>query len=103
MFKGSITALVTPMRDGRVDEEGFRAFEFRLFPVAAIGKGAGHVGHGAERRPCLPFHRLPPVVELPRRPELVEHENGMATEGKLPGVKVTKSDAMHVVLHMDPA
>jgi 4-hydroxy-tetrahydrodipicolinate synthase len=26
MFKGSITALVTPMRDGRLDEEGFRAF-----------------------------------------------------------------------------
>ena len=26
MFKGSITALVTPMRDGAVDEAGFRAF-----------------------------------------------------------------------------
>ncbi len=26
MFKGSITALVTPMRDGRLDEDGFRAF-----------------------------------------------------------------------------
>ncbi|MCP4383227.1 MAG: 4-hydroxy-tetrahydrodipicolinate synthase [Hyphomicrobiales bacterium] len=25
MFKGSITALVTPMRDGGIDEEGFRA------------------------------------------------------------------------------
>ena len=26
MFKGSITALVTPMRDGRLDEDGLRAF-----------------------------------------------------------------------------
>jgi 4-hydroxy-tetrahydrodipicolinate synthase len=26
MFKGSITALVTPIRDGRLDEEAFRAF-----------------------------------------------------------------------------
>ena len=26
MFKGSITALVTPMRDGRFDEEAFRGF-----------------------------------------------------------------------------
>lgn len=26
MFKGSITALVTPMRDGNIDEDGFRAF-----------------------------------------------------------------------------
>ncbi len=26
MFRGSITALVTPMRDGRLDEEAFRAF-----------------------------------------------------------------------------
>jgi len=26
MFKGSIPALVTPMRDGRIDEEAFRAF-----------------------------------------------------------------------------
>src|ERR1700736_2332537 len=26
MFKGSITALVTPMRDGEIDEDAFRAF-----------------------------------------------------------------------------
>ncbi len=26
MFRGSITALVTPMRDGRFDEEAFRGF-----------------------------------------------------------------------------
>ncbi|MHA1158159.1 MAG: 4-hydroxy-tetrahydrodipicolinate synthase [Alphaproteobacteria bacterium] len=26
MFKGSLTALVTPMRDGRLDEDAFRAF-----------------------------------------------------------------------------
>ena len=26
MFKGSITALVTPMRNGRLDEDAFRAF-----------------------------------------------------------------------------
>ena len=26
MFKGSMTALITPFRDGAVDEEGFQAF-----------------------------------------------------------------------------
>ena len=26
MFKGSITALITPFRNGAVDEDGFRAF-----------------------------------------------------------------------------
>lgn len=46
MFKGSITALVTPMRDGSVDEEAFRAFvdwqvtegSHGLVPVGTTGE-----------------------------------------------------------------
>ena len=46
MFKGSITALVTPMRDGRFDEDGFRAFvdwqvtegSHGLVPVGTTGE-----------------------------------------------------------------
>ena len=46
MFKGSITALVTPMRDGAVDEEGFRALvnwqieegSHGLVPVGTTGE-----------------------------------------------------------------
>jgi 4-hydroxy-tetrahydrodipicolinate synthase len=46
MFKGSITALVTPMRDGKLDEEAFRAFvdwqitegSHGLVPVGTTGE-----------------------------------------------------------------
>src|SRR5262249_27704338 len=46
MFKGSIPALVTPMRDGRVDEDAFRAFvdwqieegSHGLVPVGTTGE-----------------------------------------------------------------
>jgi 4-hydroxy-tetrahydrodipicolinate synthase len=48
VFRGSITALVTPFRDGIVDEQGFRALVERqiaagthgLVPVGTTGESA---------------------------------------------------------------
>jgi 4-hydroxy-tetrahydrodipicolinate synthase len=57
MFKGSITALVTPMRDGRFDEDGFRAFvdwqiaegTHGLVPVGTTGESPT-LSHDEHRR-----------------------------------------------------
>ena len=57
MFKGSITALVTPMRDGAFDEAGFRAFvdwqiaegTHGLVPVGTTGESPT-LSHAEHRR-----------------------------------------------------
>ena len=57
MFKGSITALVTPMRDGAFDEEAFRAFvnwqieegSHGLVPVGTTGESPT-LSHDEHRR-----------------------------------------------------
>ncbi len=57
MFKGSITAMVTPMRDGSVDEEAFRAFvdwqvnegSHGLVPMGTTGESPT-VSHAEHKR-----------------------------------------------------
>jgi 4-hydroxy-tetrahydrodipicolinate synthase len=63
MFKGSITALVTPMRNGRVDEDAFRAFvEWQiaegthgLVPVGTTGESPtlSHAEHKRVVEICI--------------------------------------------------
>ena len=61
MFKGSITALVTPMRDGRLDEDGFRAFV--EWQIAEGTHGLVPVGTTGES-PTLSHDEHKRVVEL---------------------------------------
>lgn len=57
MLKGSITALVTPMRDGRVDEDAFRSFvewqvaegSHGLVPMGTTGESPT-LSHGEHKR-----------------------------------------------------
>lgn len=63
MFRGSITALVTPMRDGRFDEEAFRAFvdwqisegTHGLVPVGTTGESPtlSHEEHKRVVQVCI--------------------------------------------------
>ncbi|CAN5156173.1 4-hydroxy-tetrahydrodipicolinate synthase [soil metagenome] len=63
MFKGSITALVTPMRDGRFDEDGFRTFvdwqitegTHGLVPVGTTGESPtlSHDEHKRVVKVCI--------------------------------------------------
>lgn len=61
MFKGSMTALVTPMRDGRVDEEAFRAFV--EWQIAEGTHGLVPVGTTGES-PTLSHDEHKRVVEI---------------------------------------
>jgi 4-hydroxy-tetrahydrodipicolinate synthase len=74
MFKGSITALVTPMRDGRFDEDAFRAFvEWQiaegthgLVPVGTTGESPtlSHDEHKRVVQVCIAVsgHRVPVIA-----------------------------------------
>jgi len=67
MFKGSITALVTPMRDGEIDEEAFRAFvdwqiaegSHGLVPMGTTGESPtlSHDEHKRVVRICIEVAR----------------------------------------------
>ncbi len=61
MFTGSITALVTPMRDGAVDEDGFRAFV--EWQIAEGTHGLVPVGTTGES-PTLSHDEHKRVVEI---------------------------------------
>jgi 4-hydroxy-tetrahydrodipicolinate synthase len=61
MFKGSITALVTPMRDGEIDEEAFR--EFIEWQIAEGSHGLVPVGTTGES-PTLTHEEHRRVVEI---------------------------------------
>jgi 4-hydroxy-tetrahydrodipicolinate synthase len=61
MFKGSITALVTPMRDGRLDEDGFCAFVD--WQISEGSHGLVPVGTTGES-PTLSHEEHKRVVEL---------------------------------------
>src|ERR1041385_8047061 len=73
MFKGSIPALVTPMRDGRVDEDAFRAFvewqiaegSHGLVPMGTTGESPtlSHDEHKRVVRICVEVsHGRVPVI-----------------------------------------
>jgi len=67
MFKGSITALVTPMRDGEIDEEAFRGFvewqvaegSHGLVPVGTTGESPtlSHDEHKRVVKICIEVAR----------------------------------------------
>jgi 4-hydroxy-tetrahydrodipicolinate synthase len=61
MFKGSITAMVTPMRDGRLDEEAFRSFV--EWQVAEGSHGLVPMGTTGES-PTLSHDEHKRVVEI---------------------------------------
>jgi 4-hydroxy-tetrahydrodipicolinate synthase len=61
MFKGSITAMVTPMRDGRIDEEAFRSFV--EWQVAEGSHGLVPMGTTGES-PTLSHDEHKRVVEI---------------------------------------
>src|SRR5579862_5158279 len=61
MFKGSITALVTPMRDGEIDEEAFRSFI--EWQIAEGSHGLVPVGTTGES-PTLSHDEHKRVVEI---------------------------------------
>jgi 4-hydroxy-tetrahydrodipicolinate synthase len=61
MFKGSITALVTPMRNGRLDEEAFR--EFVEWQIAEGSHGLVPMGTTGES-PTLSHEEHKRIVEI---------------------------------------
>ncbi|MBL25295.1 MAG: 4-hydroxy-tetrahydrodipicolinate synthase, partial [Rhodospirillaceae bacterium] len=61
MFKGSMTALVTPFRDGKVDEEAFQAFvEWQIEQGTHVLVPVGTTGES----PTLSHEEHKRVVEL---------------------------------------
>ncbi len=82
MFKGSFTALVTPFRDGRLDEKAFQ--DFVAWQIAEGSQGLVPVGTTGES-PTLTHDEHKRVVEL-----CVE-----AAAGRVPVIAGTGSNSTH--------
>ena len=52
MFRGSITALITPFKDGQVDQAAFQAFvEWQIDEGTLGARAGGHDGRIADAEP----------------------------------------------------